>query len=351
MFAYVGSRTTKARNARGKGISVFRVAPATGALELVQCLEGFVNPSFLALNAAGDFLYTVHGDMSSVSAFGVDRLSGALVFLNSQDTGGKNPVHLALDPAGRHLVVSNHIGSSLSVLPIAVDGTLRPLAQVVRLDGPVGPHRIEQQQSKPHANAFDPTGRFVMVPDKGLDRIFTFEFAQARLAASAPAFVAAREGAGPRHIVFHPRLPRAYVVNELDSTIAVYRSTPSNGALVPMQIVSSLPDTCTGNSRAAEILMDASGHFVYASNRGHDSISVFEVHGDTGLLRLVGNVPSGGETPRCIALAPDGRFLYALNEDSDTIVIFSVHGSSGGLKQTGLPVSSGSPVSMVFSPT
>lgn len=350
MFAYVGSRTTKARNARGKGISVFRVDSATGALELVQCLEGFVNPSFLALNATGDCLYTVHGDMSTVSAFGVDRRSGALVFLNSQDTGGKNPVHLALDPAGRHLVASNHIGSSLAVLPIAADGTLQPLAQVVRLDGPVGPHRTEQQQSKPHANSFDPTGRFVMVPDKGLDRIFTFEFAQARLAASTPAFVAAREGAGPRHIVFHPRMPRAYVVNELDSTVAVYRAMPSDGALIPMQIVSSLPDTCTGNSRAAEILMDASGRFVYASNRGHDSISVFEVHGDTGLLRLVGNVPSGGETPRFIALAPDGRFLYALNEDSDMIVIFSVHGKSGELKRTGLSVSSGSPVSMVFSP-
>lgn len=175
MFAYVGSRTTRERNARGDGISVYRVDPTTGALTLVQLVKDLlVNPSFLALSANGEWFYTVHGDLSDISAFKVDRASGELTFLNKQSTEGKNPVHLAIDPSGRYVVVSNHIGASLAVLPIAADGALQPLTQLVKLDGPIGPHRVEQKQAKLHFNPFDPSGEFVIVPDKGLDRVFRF---------------------------------------------------------------------------------------------------------------------------------------------------------------------------------
>ncbi|WP_446332759.1 lactonase family protein, partial [Burkholderia sp. SR8] len=136
MFAYVGSRTTRERNARGDGIGVYRVDTGTGALERVQLVKDLVNPSFLALSANGEHLYTVHGDLSDISAFKVDKTTGTLTFLNRQSTQGKNPVHLAIDPTGRYVIVSNHIGASLAVLPIAADGTLQPLTQLVTLDGP-----------------------------------------------------------------------------------------------------------------------------------------------------------------------------------------------------------------------
>lgn len=349
MFAYVGSRTTRERNARGDGISVYRVDAGTGALELVQLVKDLVNPSFLALSANGEHLYTVHGDLSDISAFKVDQASGKLTFLNRQSTQGKNPVHLAIDPTGRYVVVSNHIGASIAVLPIAADGTLQEVAQLVPLEGPIGPHRIEQKQAKPHFNPFDPTGQFVIVPDKGLDRVFSFRFKDGRLAPADPAFVVTRETAGPRHVAFHPNGALAYVVNELDSTVTTYRYTSSNGALTPVQIVSSLPDTYTGNSRASEIEVDPTGRFVYASNRGDDSIAVFRIDPASGHLAFVAAEPAGGRTPRFMTGTPDGRFMYALNEDSDSIVAFAIDAATGRLKPTGFSVASGSPVCMVFS--
>jgi len=351
MYAYVGSRTTRERNARGKGISVFRVDPDTAALQPVQQLEELENPSFLALNAAGDRLYAVHGDTTRVSAFAVDRATGRLAALNAQDTQGRNPVHLAIDPSGRYLVVCNHIGASLVVLPIAPDGSLLPVAQRLQIDGPRGPHRIEQTQAKPHACPFAPDGRHVVVPDKGLDRVFAFRFADGRLAPARPDAAVAREGAGPRHIAFHPSGRWAYCVNELDSTVTTYAYDAGQGTLAPLQVLPSLPSTYPGNSRAAEIEVDGDGRFVYASNRGHDSIAVFRVDAASGLLAWAGACAAGGRTPRFITLAPGGRFMYALNEDSDSIVAFRIDPDSGMPAPTGLPVATGSPVCMVFSAT
>ncbi|MBV7485384.1 beta-propeller fold lactonase family protein [Bordetella sp. BOR01] len=349
MFAYVGCRTTRERHARGQGISVFQADPDTGGLALVQLLPGQENPSFLALNARGDRLYAVHGDTTRVSAFAIDRASGKLALLNSQDTQGKNPVHLAIDPSGQYLIVCNHIGASLVVLPIAPDGALRPVSQQVPIAGPIGPHRLEQTQAKPHACPFLPGGRHVVVPDKGLDRVFVFGFTGGQLhpAPSEPAL--AREAAGPRHVAFHPAAPYAYCINELDSTVTVYRCDAAAGALAPLQVLPSLPSTYTGNSRGAEIEVDRNGHYVYASNRGHDSIAAFGIDPASGLLSWAGAWPSGGRTPRYMVLSPNGRFMYALNEDSDSIVAFDVDAATGALSPTGLSVATGSPVCMVFS--
>jgi 6-phosphogluconolactonase (cycloisomerase 2 family) len=349
MYAYVGSRTTQERNARGDGISVYRVNAETGALDPVQVLGDLVNPSYLAIAPGGRHLYTVHGDESEVSSFAIDRDTGKIRFLNRQSTQGKNPVHLAFDPSGRFLIVSNHIGASLAVLPVAGDGSLQPLTQLVPLSGPIGPHRIEQKQSKPHFNPFDTSGRFVIVPDKGLDRVFSFRFEGGQLLPAAAPFVATREGAGPRHLVFHPNRALAYAVNELDSTVTTYRYRPETGALEPLQVLSSLPSTFPGNSRAAGIAIDGASRTLYASNRGHDSIAVFRIAETDGLLSFTGTDPSLGRTPRFVTLSPDGRLLYALNEDSDSIVALRADRVSGRLTPTGQSVQAGSPVCMVFS--
>lgn len=349
MHAYVGSRTTRERNARGEGIGIFEVDAATGTLTPVDVVQGLINPSYLVLNATGEFLYTVHGDAHEVSAFGVDRSSGRLRFINQQHTQGKNPVHLALDPTGRFLIVTNHLGASLAVLPVHGDGSLGAVEQRMTFEGPIGPHRIEQKQAKPHSNPFDPSGRFVVVPDKGLDRVFTFRFEEGRLRPAATPFATAREGAGPRHLAFHPSAPFAYVVNELDSTVSACRFDAETGALAPFQILPSLPDTFTGNSRAAGIHVDALGRFVYASNRGCDSIAVFAIDPVTGALRFVEAAPTQGRTPRFFTPSPDGRFVFALNEDSDSIATLAVDVETGRLQPTGARVAFGSPVCMVFS--
>lgn len=347
MFAYIGSRTTRERNARGEGISVYKVEPESADLTPVQILKDIVNPSFLVLNQTGNRLYAVHGDTTTVSSYSVDQETGLIASLNSQDTHGSNPVHLALDPAGTHLIVSNHIGASLCILPLGADGTLHPVCQLESLSGEVGPHRFEQKQAKPHHNPISPDGRYVLVPDKGLDQIFTFQYETGRLRLVGA--IATREGAGPRHLTFHPQLDFAYCINELDSTVTSYRYDSETGALTPQQRLSTLPEDFAGNSRAAEIVMAPSGRYLYASNRGHDSITVFAIHPERGWLTWVGCIKSGGRTPRFITLTPNGRFLFALNEDDDCLQKFYVSSNDGLLISKPSSYHCASPVCMVFS--
>ncbi len=347
MFAYIGSRTTRERNARGDGITVCRVAD-DGVLTSVQVVGDLANPSFLALNRRGDRLYSVHGDGESCSVFAVDHDSGTLSKLQTQSCEGRNPVHLALDPSEQHLVVSNHLTGMLVVLPVQADGMLGPVEQHVPLPGTPGPHRHEQPFSKPRFNPFDPTGRFVVVPDKGLDRLFVFRFEGGRLAPAAQPHVDTREGAGPRHVAFHPSAAWMYAVNELDSTVTAYRFDASSGALSPLQWVPLLPDTYTSNSRAAEIAVSADGRTLYASNRGCDSIEVFAIDQQSGRLTHRQSCPTEGRTPRFFALHPGAPLLYALNEDSHSINTFKVDAADGRLSPAGSALRCSSPVCMVF---
>jgi 6-phosphogluconolactonase (cycloisomerase 2 family) len=349
MYAYVGSRTTSERNARGEGISVFEFDVSSGSLKRIQVVGDLINPSYLALAPRGQHLYCVHGDRSEASAFRIDPHHGTLDFINRQSTEGRNAVHLALDPSGRFVVVTNHIGASLAVLPIETDGALGGLTQCVSISGPIGPHRIEQQQAKPHFNPFDPSGRYVIVPDKGLDRVFSFRFEHGRLVPAEAAFVAAREGAGPRSAVFHPQRPFAYVANELDSSVTTYGFDVESGALTPLHVLPTLPTTFTGNSRAAGIAIDRAGRTLYVSNRGHDSIATFRIDEASGVPEFLATDPSGGRTPRFFTLSPDGAHLFALNEDSDTIVAFDVNAATGRLTSPRQVAACGSPVCMVFS--
>lgn len=346
MHVYIGSRTTRARNARGDGISVFDYAPDTGSLTLKQVVGGLVNPSYLLPHPSLPVLYTVHGDSGDVSALHRDTRDGTLTPWHMQACQGRNPVHLALDPAARYLMVSNHLTGALAVLPVADDGALLAVSQTVALAGEPGPHRKEQPFSKPHYNVVDPSGRYVAVPDKGLDRVFLYGVDHNGVSAEPTGVAATREGAGPRHAVFHPTGRWLYVVNELDNTVAAY--AVESGALRAFQVLPTLPDTYTGNSRAAGIAMDAQGLRLYASNRGDDSIAVFRVAPDSGRLAPVQHVHTHGKTPRFFTLSPDGRFLFALNEDSDTLQRFRVDPADGTLAHDGYELHVGSPVCMVF---
>ncbi len=348
-YAYVGSRTTRERNARGEGISVFRVDSRTGSLARVQLVGDLVNPSYLTFNRQGNRLYAVHGDGSEVSAFAVDRESGHLSYLQHVDLGLRNPVHLALDASARHLVISSHLTGEVVVVAVDRDGALGEVTQRVSLPGEPGPHRKEQPFSKPHFNPFDPSGHWVLIPDKGLDRVFSFRFDADRLEPSAQGWLQVREGAGPRNLAFHPDRPWVYLVNELDSTVLACTFDARTGVLAGRQWLPTLPDDYTGDSRAAGIQVDAAGRHLYVSNRGHDSLAVFDIARHDGRLSLSQVVGTAGRTPRFFTLDPDGQWLYALNEDSDTIVRLAVDPVSGHLTPKGEPVACGSPVCMVFS--
>jgi 6-phosphogluconolactonase len=349
-FAYVGSYTSKERNGHGEGINVYQIDPGTGNWTHRQFLKEVVNPSFLALDQRERVLYSAHGNGDEATAFQIDTPSGRLSVLNRQSTGGKNGVSLAVDPTNRFLVLANYSSGTVAVLAINPDGSLGKLSDLVTLSGPPGPHPTEQTSSHPHDVAFDPSERFIVVPDKGLDRVFVFtlDTASGRLVATAPPSVASRPGAGPRHVDFHPRKPYAYVLNELDSTITTYGFDAGRGELRPLQVITTLPPAFTGNSATSEIEVAPSGRFVYASNRGHDSLAIFSIDEFTGLLASVGWESTQGKTPRFFAIYPAGTFLYVANQDSDTIVTFRVDQTGGQLTPTGQVVKTGSPSCIVF---
>jgi len=350
-FVYVGARTTRERNARGDGLNVYAMNNTTGEWRHLQLLGDLVNPSFLAFDRTLNFLYTVHGDLSDITAMRIDPAEGTLRVINRQSTEGKNPVHLAIDPSNRFVVVANHITSTLALLPRNEDGSLGAVIDLVKLEGKIGPHRVEQPFAKPHQVESDPSGTFIVVPDKGLDLVFTYRLdAEKGKLVPIGQPVPSREGAGPRHLAFHPAGRLAYVVNELDSTVTAYRFDPASGTLAPFQVLPAVPDSYTGNSRAAEIAVSADGRFVYASNRGHDSIATFAIDAVSGRLAPVGWTTTGGKTPRFFALGPADRFLFAANEDSDTVSMFARDAGNGTLTATGRMVQIGSPVCILFKP-
>lgn len=349
-FVYVGCYTTARRYARGDGIHVYRVDGQTGTWSHVQHVGDLVNPSFLALRGDQNNLYSVHGDESFATSFSIDRGTGALTLINKVETGGSNGVHQAIDPTDKFMLLANYGSGSVSVLPLRQDGGLGNQVQIVALPGLPGPNRVEQASSHPHQIVFDPSGRFVAVPDKGLDRVFVFSFdpAAGRLTPTVQGSVAARSGSGPRRIAFHPTLPIAFVLNEIGSTIVTYYLEAEHGSLRAVQVLPTTPSDYTGENTAAEIALSGGARFVYCSNRTHDSIAIFESDPKTGLLTPVGWVPARGRIPRFIAFDPARRFLYAANEQSDTIVSWAADAATGRLTPTEQVTSNASPVAIAF---
>ena len=343
LFAYVGGYTTPDRDGRGNGINVYRIDGGTGVWTHLQHIGGLENPSLFTLNRAGTRLWSVHGGRRLISAFGVDRASGHLTLLNQEDCGGTNPVDTALDPTERHLVVANYGSGSVAVMPLAEDGRVLPVSQSFMLEGTPGPDPVHQTQSHPHAAIFDPTGRFVVVPDKGFDRTFFFRFDAGRIVPTEQGSITSKTGAAPRHTVFHPTLPILYVNNELDSTVTVFGWDTGTGRATESQVVTTIPSGHRGRNTTAEIAVTRDGRFLYVSNRGQDSIVLYNIDPANGHLSYVEHMPTGGMRPRFFTLNSAENRIFAANQDSDDIAVFAVSAETGRLTPTGNRIDVGSP--------
>jgi 6-phosphogluconolactonase len=344
-FAYVGCFTTEKRKARGKGVAVYRIDDA-GKWQFVHACDAIHNPHYVCLDRTQRFLYSAHGDSSEIAAYSIDEATGKLTFLNKQETGGNNSSTVTVDPSNRWVVISN--GPGVAVFPRNDDGSLGPRSDLHIAEGGDGPWREHQHGPHPHQAIFDLTGRWVVVPDKGLDRIFVFRFDAERGALQREPFsVKCRYGAIPRHIAFHPHAPFAYVVNEQDSTVNAYRWDADRGTLEPFQRVPTTPASYVADNTGAEIAIAPSGRFVYASNRGHDSIAIFAVQADGG-IETVGWESTQGKKPRFFGPDPDWKHLYAANENGHTIVEFDIDHKTGKLTPTGQVIETGSPACIAF---
>jgi 6-phosphogluconolactonase len=341
---YIGTYTRRESFVDGKaeGIYVYRLDPATAVLTYAATVPGVVNPSFLAIGAQGNRAYAVneitgdHGSHGTVSAFAIEPGTGNLTFLNKQSTHGLAPCYVSVDGTGRHVLVANYETGSLCVLPVQDDGRLGEATDVVELHGS-GPN--PQRQEGPHAHMIlpGPGGRTLFAVDLGTDRIMLYRLDRGRgkLIPADPPSTQLAAGTGPRHLAFHPNGQVAYVIGELQSTVTVLHYDEGRSRLQHVQSVSTLPDDFEGQNLGAEMAVAPSGRFVYASNRGHDSIVIYEVDQATGKLSLVGHEPSQGAGPRFFTIDPTGTLLLVANQDSDTVVTFRIDQDTGELAATG----------------
>jgi 6-phosphogluconolactonase len=327
----------------------------SGALTRIAVAAEIAHPSFFAISPNHRFLYAItegHGkDDSSVSAFSIDAAGGKLTLLNTQPAGGAGPCYVEVDAGGKNALIANYGSGSVAVYPLTSAGTLNPMSAFVQDQGSsVDPDR----QTGPHAHCIvtDPTDRFAMVCDLGLDKVLVFRFkpAAGSLQASDPAFVATKPGAGPRHIAFHPNGRWAYVITEMGSTINAYSYKARRGTFQEIQSESTLPKDFAGKNTGAEVAVHPSGKFVFCSNRGDNSIAVFRCNPDTGRLTFVERASTGGKTPRQFEIDPTGAWLIAANQDSDNVVVFRIDNATGHLQPVGDAVHTDNPMCVKFLP-
>jgi 6-phosphogluconolactonase len=316
-----------------------------------------VNPSFLTIDSSKKYLYAVNevGEYlgkpgGAVSAFAIDQSEKAgLRLLNEQPTLGADPCYVTVDSKRKNLLVANYTGGSVTVLPIRHDGTLGPATDVKQHQGS-GP---KEQQKGPHAHCviLDRSERHALVADLGIDKVMIYRFdkSDGKLKPNKKQpYAELKAGAGPRHLTFHPNGKYLYAINELDSTLTSFNYDDDDGKLTQIETVSTLPSDFSGVSYCADVHVHNTGKYLYGSNRGHNSIVVFEIDQGTGKLKLVEHVSTRGDWPRNFALDPSGGVLLVANQRSDNIVTFTVDLETGKLRPTGIVEALPSPVCLKF---
>lgn len=352
-LVYIGTYTDHG----SKGIYVYRFDAATGQVTTLGLAAESPQPSFLTVDPTEHFLYAVNEldtykaqHTGAVNAFSIDAATGKLSLLNEVSSRDAGPAHIALDQTGKYALVSNYTLGSVAVFPVSQDGRLGDLTDFVRHKG--SSVNVERQEG-PHAHAvaFSPDNRFALVADLGLDQILVYPFdAAAGTLGHEPHITKTHPGAGPRHLVFDPTGKFVYVINEMQSTVVSYSYDAARGELHELKTISTLPDKFAGSNDAAEIAVHPSGKFLYASNRGHDSIAVFSVDSVKGALTRVEFVSTKGKTPRNFAIDPTGAWLFVANQASDNVVVFRIDGKTGHLTPTGQALSVASPACVKFVP-
>jgi len=336
MFVYFGSHGV----GPNIGFSIAHFDTETGILTQPRFLIEARAPAFFIIHPDGRHLYTcISGEPGGVGAYEINPKTGGLTFINRVLSGGGDASFISLDRTGRFVLVANYLGGNISVFALRPDGGIGDWTAFEQHTGKsVDP--VRQTHAYAHSMGMDPTNRFVVVADLGLDKVYVYRFnpATGSLAPNAPAFATVEPGSGPRHVRFHPNGRWVYMDNEMASTLTCFNWEPSAGVLSEFQTISTLPAGFTGTSATAEMEVRPDGRYLYVYNRGDESLGVFAIDQANGGLSLVQHIPSGGKTPRNFAFDPTGRWMICTNHGSDNAVVFRVDEATGRLSQAGPPV-------------
>jgi 6-phosphogluconolactonase len=343
---YVGTNT----GGGGAGILAYRFNPSTGDIASIGHVAATANPTFLAVHPNGRVLYAVNETAEGgVSAFSIDAASGALKLMNRVSSHGDGPCHVSVDAAGKWVFTANYSSGTVAAFPVHSDGSLGEATASFRQSKAA--YTKPEPDGRAHSMTLSPDNRFVVVADLGLDRVYSYRVdAATGMALNTPPFVTSAPGAGPRHVAFQREGKFAYVVNELNSTIDVFKYDARNGGLTRLQTIATLPAGFSGKNSGAEVVLHPNGKFLYSSNRGHDSIAIFSINAATGNLSMIEQVPTQGRTPRNFAIDPSGAFLLAANQDSGNIIVFRIDAQSGKLTSSGKFAEVAKPTCIVFCP-
>ena len=352
-LVYVGTYT--GAKTKSEGIYAYRFDTNTGKLTSLGLAAETASPSFVGIHPNGRHLYAVSetygrgGERSgAVSAFEIDRSTGKLKLLNTVSSRGSGPCYVRTDHKGNVLFVANYGDGTVAAMPIKKDGSL---GEAVGFHQHTGSGADPRRQKGPHAHSINPSpdNKYVMAADLGLDKIMIYKFGpDGSLTPNDPPYAEVPPKGGPRHFDFHPNGRYAYAINEMGNTVTAFSYDSKTGALNPIETVGTLPKDFTETSHTAEVQVHPSGKFVYGSNRGHDSITVFSVDPKKGTLTLVEQTPTQGKTPRNFGIDPSGMYLIAANQASNNLVVFRIDQKTGKLTPTGETAEVGAPVCVKF---
>ena len=344
-FLFVGTYTKDEGFVDGKGKGIYFLAfdANKGSIErdTIYGRNAFhsVNPSFLAVSPDKKTLLAVNelnpsdGDSGTLNAYAIDSITHELYYINNQKTGAYAPCHVSIDATGQYAFVANYVGGVLKIFPIYSNGSLGDASQTIRLEGS-STNKDRQEASHPHSINISPNNKFAYVPDLGTDKImiYNLDLENGKMLPAQQPFIKVQDGAGPRHFAFHPNGKKAYVVNELDATVNAFDYDNETGQLTEIQSITTLPDDFKAFNGCADIHVHPSGKFLYASNRGHNSIVIYTIDEATGQLTFVGHEPTKGDFPRNFIIDPSGHFLLVANQNTNGIFLFRIDQKTGELE-------------------
>lgn len=348
MRLYIGTYTKLG----GQGIYLSSCNEQTGAMTSPDLVMGTVDPSFLAIHPNGQYLYAVNEEsVGYVRSFAIDAGSGQLRQLNTMPSGGGSPCHISIDPSGRCAMVANYADGKVASFSIEPGGRLvGPKSEAEHYMFEHGPDKSRQMGPHAHCIVPDPAGKFAFSCDLGLDKVIIYHLnpATADLRMTQPRFVSTPAGSGPRHIAFHPNGKFAYVITEMGNTLCAFSYDSSSGMLNPIQVISSLVENFHGQNHGAAVIVHKSGKFLYASNRGENTIAVFAVDADSGQLQPLSRHSTEGKNPRDFTIDPSGELLVVANQDTNNIVPLRIDPATGALSRAGDAIQVPAPVCVVF---